>query len=68
MPTVTVSTKYQIVIPREIRESLRVRVGQKFQAIQYGDRIELVPVKKAEDLRGSVKGIDTAVRRDKDRT
>lgn len=67
MPTVTVSTKYQIVIPREIRESLRVRVGQKFQAIQYGDRIELVPVKKAKELRGSLKGIDTAIRREKDR-
>jgi len=67
MPTVTVSTKYQIVIPREIRESLRVRVGQKFQAIQYGDRIELVPVKKVKEMRGSLKGIDTTIRREKDR-
>ena len=67
MPTVTVSTKYQIVIPREIRESLHVRVGQKFQAIQYGDRIELVPIKKVKDMRGSLRGIDTAIRREKDR-
>jgi len=67
MPTVTVSTKFQIVIPREIRESLRVQVGQKFQAIQYGDRIELVPVKSVKEMRGYVKGIDTAIRREKDR-
>lgn len=67
MPTVTVSTKFQIVIPREIRESLRVQVGQKFQAIQYGDRIELVPIKNVKEMRGYVKGIDTAIRREKDR-
>ena len=67
MPTVTISTKFQIVIPREIRKSLRVQVGQKFQAIQYGDRIELVPVKSVKEMRGYVKGIDTAIRREKDR-
>jgi len=67
MPTVTVSTKFQIVIPREIRESMRVQVGQKFQAIQYGDRIELFPVKSVKEMRGYVKGIDTAIRREKDR-
>lgn len=67
MPTVTVSTKFQIVIPREIRESLHVQVGQKFQAIQYGDRIELVPIQNVKEMRGYVKGIDTAIRREKDR-
>lgn len=67
MPTVTVSTKYQIVIPREIRESLHVQAGQKFQALQYGDRIELVPVKDIKEMRGFIKGVDTTVRREKDR-
>lgn len=45
METVTISSKFQIVIPRAIRESLGLQPGQKFQAIQYGNRIELVPVK-----------------------
>ncbi len=67
MPTVTVSTKYQIVIPREIRESLNVQAGQKFQALQYGDRIELVPVKNVKKMRGYIKGIDTSVGREGER-
>ncbi|TAL31543.1 MAG: AbrB/MazE/SpoVT family DNA-binding domain-containing protein [Spirochaetes bacterium] len=68
MPTVTVSTKYQIVIPREIRESLHVKAGQRFTAIQYGDRIELVPVKSVKSMRGYARGVDTEIKRDKDRT
>jgi AbrB family looped-hinge helix DNA binding protein len=67
MPTVTVSTKYQIVIPREIRESLKVKAGQKFTAIQYGDRIELVPVRSMKSMRGFAGGVDTTVPREKDR-
>ena len=45
--TVTISPKFQVVFPKRIRESLDLRPGQKVQAIQYGDRIELVPVKSA---------------------
>ncbi len=67
MTTVTVSTKYQVVIPREIRESLGVRAGHKFQALQYGDRIELIPLKNVREMRGSARGVDTSVRRGDDR-
>lgn len=68
MDTVTVSPKYQVVIPREVRESLGIKSGQKVQVIRYEDRIELIPVKPAREMRGFLKGIDTAVERESDRT
>ena len=67
MKTVTVSPKFQVVIPREIRESLCVKPGEKMQVINYANRIELVPIKKIKDMRGFLKGMNTSVVRDKDR-
>jgi len=67
METVTISPKFQVVIPKGIRERLKLRSGQKVQAILYDDRIELVPVRPAKAMRGFVKGIDTAVAREDDR-
>lgn len=67
MRTVTVSPKFQVVIPREVRESFSIRPGEKMQVINYADRIELVPVRKIKDMRGFLKGIDTTVEREKDR-
>ena len=67
MTTITVSPKYQVVIPLEIREALGIRPGQKVQAIQYQDRIELIPVRPMRKARGFLKGIDTSVPRDNDR-
>lgn len=67
MQTVTVSPKYQVVIPRRIREALGIRPGQKIQAIQYGNRIELVPVRPLEKARGFLAGIDTTIEREPDR-
>lgn len=64
METVTISSRFQIVIPRSIRESLGLRPGQKFQAIQYGNRIELVPVRPIREMRGFLKGIDTTIERE----
>ncbi|MCL4215219.1 MAG: AbrB/MazE/SpoVT family DNA-binding domain-containing protein [Gemmatimonadales bacterium] len=68
MTIVTVSPKYQVVIPREIRESLGLEPGQKVQAFEYEGRVEFVPVRAAKSLRGLARGIDTTVRREKDRT
>jgi len=65
--TVTVSPKYQVVIPKSIRERLRLRPGQKVQAILYENRIELVPVRPPKKVKGFLKGIDTDVPRGKDR-
>ncbi len=67
MDTVTISPKFQVVIPKRIREGLDLRPGQKVQAIQYGDRVELVPLKPAKQLRGFLRGIDTDVPRERDR-
>lgn len=67
MDTVTLSPKFQVVIPKRIRERLKLRAGQQIQAIAYGDRIELVPVRPVRSMRGFVKGIDTTVAREDDR-
>jgi AbrB family looped-hinge helix DNA binding protein len=67
METVTISPKFQVVIPKRIREGLGLHPGQKIQAVQYGDRVELVPVKPIKQMRGFLRGIDTDVPREADR-
>ena len=67
MGMVTISPKFQVVIPKDIREMLRLTAGQKVQTVVFEDRIELIPVKPVRKLRGSLKGIDTRVRREPDR-
>jgi AbrB family looped-hinge helix DNA binding protein len=67
MTTITVSSKYQIVIPSKIRQSLGIKPGEKLHAIEYRGRIELVPLRPTRAARGSLKGIDTRVPRDVDR-
>jgi AbrB family looped-hinge helix DNA binding protein len=67
LETVTVSSKYQVVIPRAIRQSLGIQPGQKVQAFLYGNRIEFVPLKPMRQMRGFLKGIDTTLERDADR-
>ena len=67
MVAVTVSPKYQVVIPKEVRESMGIFSGQKIQVLTYQNRIELIPLKPMKKLKGFLKGIDTEVSRDKDR-
>jgi AbrB family looped-hinge helix DNA binding protein len=67
METLTISPKFQVVIPKRIRERLRLRAGQKVQAIAFDNRIELVPVLPVEEMRGFLRGIDTTVPREDDR-
>lgn len=67
MSVVTVSPKFQVVIPRDIREALRLEPGQKVQALRYQNRVEFIPIRPMRSLRGFLKGIDTSVPRDKDR-
>ena len=67
MSTVTISPKYQVVIPKAIRERLKLEPGQKVEAIAYEGRIELIPVRPARQLRGFLEGIDTSVEREGDR-
>jgi AbrB family looped-hinge helix DNA binding protein len=68
METVTISPKFQVVIPKGIRTRLKLRAGQKIQAMVYQDRIELVPVRPVRQLKGFLRGIDTSVPREQDRT
>ena len=67
MRAVTVSPKFQIVIPKEVREPIGIISGQKVQMLTYGNRIELIPIKPMSEMRGFLKGIDTEVPREKDR-
>ena len=67
MPAVTVSPKYQVVIPRPVRERLQLRPGQKLQVVEYEGRVELIPERDIRELRGFVKGIDTEFDREADR-
>lgn len=67
MQTVTVSPKFQVVIPKEVRESLHLRPGQKLQVMEHDGRIELIPDRDISELRGFLKGINTAFEREDDR-
>ena len=67
MTTVTISPKYQVVIPKEIREKIKIKPGQKLQVISIGDRLEFIPIRKIKNARGFLKGINTSIERDGDR-
>lgn len=67
MEAVTISPKFQIVIPRKIRDFLKLKPGLKVQVLVYGNRIELIPLKKISDMRGFLKGISTEIDREPDR-
>jgi AbrB family looped-hinge helix DNA binding protein len=65
--TITISPAFQIEIPKQIRESLKLQPGQQIQAFQHEGRIELVPIPSIEKARGFLRGIDTTVTREADR-
>ena len=67
MISVTVSPKFQVVIPKDVRESMGIIPGQEVQMLTYCNRIELIPIKPMSEMKGFLKGIDTEVPRDKDR-
>ncbi len=65
--TVTISPKFQIIIPPDIRQSLNLKPGQKIQLVQYNNRIEFIPFKPVQAMRGFLKGLDTSIEREPDR-
>jgi len=64
MDVVTISPKYQVVIPKNVREQLKLRPGQTVQVLAYGSRIEFLPIRAARELRGFLKNPDAAFERD----
>jgi AbrB family looped-hinge helix DNA binding protein len=67
MDTVTISPKFQIVIPQRIREAIGLRTGEKAHMLPFRNRIEVIPVRDIRTLRGYLKGINTAFTREGDR-
>jgi AbrB family looped-hinge helix DNA binding protein len=67
MNTVTLSDEYQLIFPKEIRETIGLEAGTSFEVISYNNRIELVPIKPIKILKGIFKGIDTNIIRENDR-
>ena len=68
MNTVTVSSKYQVVIPKKIRKDLHIKPGQKFEVLDFEGCLEFMPIKDIRSLRGSLKGLNTrSIREKKDR-
>ena len=67
MSVVTISSRYQVVIPKDVRERLGLKPGQKLQALPFKGRVELIPLDPIENARGFLRGLDTSVPRDGDR-
>ncbi len=66
MDAITVSPKFQVVIPRKVREMLGIKSGQKMQVIAYDNRVVLIPLRPISEARGSLKGIDTDPQREEE--
>ena len=68
MEAVKISPKYQVVIPKKLRNALNLVPGQQVQMIAYNDRIEMIPVQKISEMKGFLRGINTTIERETDRT
>ena len=67
METVTLSPKFQVAIPRAILEALNLTAGEKLRVLRYGDRVEFIPVRPIQQMRGFLRGMDTTIEREEDR-
>ncbi len=67
MDTVTISPKFQVVIPRAVREALKLTPGERMRVLQFGNRVELIRVRAPKEMRGLLAGMDTAIERDAER-
>ncbi|MGC9196247.1 MAG: AbrB/MazE/SpoVT family DNA-binding domain-containing protein [Syntrophobacteraceae bacterium] len=67
MEAVKISPKFQVVIPKRLRNALKLLPGQKVQMVVYGNRIEMIPLRKISEMKGFLKGIDTTIEREPDR-
>ena len=67
MNTVTLSSRFQVVIPQEVRAALNLTPGEKFRVLYFDNRVELIPVRTMQQMRGFLRGIDTNIPDDSDR-
>lgn len=67
MNTVKVSPKYQVVIPKEVRESMGIKPGQEVAVLRYRGRIELIPMSPVREMRGFLRGVDSSIECEADR-
>ncbi len=67
METVTLSPDFQVVIPQAIREALNLAAGEKLRVLHYSDRVELIPVRPIQQMRGFLRGMDAVIEREEDR-
>lgn len=67
MNTVTISPKFQVVIPLAVREALQLTPGEKLRVFRYCGRVEFIPVRPMKEMRGFLQGLDTAIARERDR-
>jgi len=66
MKTVTVSPKFQVVIPPAVREKIGIKPGQKMQVLAYNNQIILIPARSIREARGSIKGMNTDIQREEE--
>jgi len=67
MDSVTLSPKFQVVIPQAIREALGLKAGEKLNVMRYANRVEFIPVRPMQEMRGFLRGMDTTIEREDDR-
>ncbi len=67
MDTVTVSPKFQVVIPLAVRQRLKLQAGTKLMVVDFNGGLRLMPLRSAAELRGIARGINPDIARDADR-
>jgi len=67
MSTVIVSPTFEVIIPPEVRAALQLQAGETMRVMSYAGRVEFIPVRPIESMRGYLRGIDTTIDRDEDR-
>lgn len=67
MHTVILSSEFQVTIPHAIREALHLAAGEELRVIQYENRVEFIPLRPIQQMRGFLRGMDTTIDREEDR-
>ncbi len=66
MDAVTVSSRYQVLIPKTVRERTQIKPGEKLQVLSFDDRIVLIRTRPMRKMRGFLRGLDPDFVREQD--